>query len=221
MMIVRALWRFFLAWRFRLFHRHRYRRLVLEWVNGRPFVVLPEVFNPGLFRTGGLLVEQLAGHITPGAAVLDMGTGSGIGAVFAAQHTERVTAVDINPEAVRCAQINALLNRVEDRIRICQGDLFAPVAGQRYDLVLFNPPYFRGAPQDAHDHAWRAVDVVERFATALPEHLNPGGCALVVLSTDGDSPAFLETFRAHGLQVKTAAKRDLINETLTVHKLTC
>jgi HemK-related putative methylase len=221
MRAIRALWRWGLRWRFRLFHRHRYRSLALEIVGGKPFVVLPEVFNPGLFRTGGFLAEQLkADGITGDSVILDMGTGSGIGAVFAAQIAHTVVAVDINPEAVRCARINALLNRIEDRVCVYEGDLFAPVAGRRFDVVLFNPPYFRGQPSDTHDVAWRSQDTVERFAAGLPQHLAPGGYALVVLSTDGDAPGFLATFERCGLKVQTAARRDLINEVLTVYRLT-
>src|SRR5688572_8355337 len=98
------LWKALLALRFRLFQRHRYRNLVIEYVHGLPFVVLPDVFNPGLFPTGEFLAEQYS-KIAADASVLDMGTGSGIGAVLAAQVARRVTAVDINPEAVRCVQI--------------------------------------------------------------------------------------------------------------------
>src|SRR5205823_1604642 len=106
----------------------------------------------------------------PGRA-LDMGTGSGIGAVFAARAGYRVVGVDLNPEAVRCARINALMNRLEDRLEAREGDLFAPVAGERFDLILFNPPFFRGEPRDALDMAWRSVDVLERFAEGLPSAL--------------------------------------------------
>ena len=55
----RALWRLLLTWRVRLFDRHRYQRLVLEEVDGLPLVVLPQVFNPKLLRSGAFLVSQL------------------------------------------------------------------------------------------------------------------------------------------------------------------
>ena len=77
-------------------------------------------------------------------AVLDMGTGSGIAAIAAARRGARVVAVDISTEAVRCARINVLLNRVDDRVEIRCGDLFEPVQGERFDLVLFNPPFYAG-----------------------------------------------------------------------------
>lgn len=206
-------------WRYRLTQQRRYNRLVLEEVAGRPIVVLPDVFNPKLLRSGEYLAGLLYEHVKPGTKVLDMGTGSGIGAVAAANLASGVVAVDINPQAVRCARINALLNDVDDKIDVREGDLFDPLQGERFDVILFNPPYFRGAPRDALDRAWRSEDVVERFAAGLAGHLSTDGYALVVLSTDGETPAFLESFETNGLDVTVAAKRDLLNESLTVYRL--
>ena len=218
--LLRRVWRVVLRWRFRLFQRHRYNRLAVEEVAGRTMVILPEVFNPALFRTGDFMARRLdARLIPPRAHVLDMGTGSGIGAVVAAQWASHVEAVDINPHAVRCARINILLNQVDDHVTVHHGDLFAPVQGRRFEVVLFNPPYFRGAPQNDLDAAWRSDDVVERFAAALPDHLMPDGHALVVLSSDGDPAAFLEAFRRAGFAIDVAATRNLINETLTLYRV--
>ena len=148
-----------------------------------------------------------------------MGTGSGVGAVFAARLARRVVAVDINPAAVRCARINALMHDLAGRIDVREGDLFAPVAGERFDAILFNPPYFRGTPRDALDHAWRSNDTVERFAAQLRDHLTPRGHALVILSTDGDSPAFLRAFADHGFAIAIVAALDFVNEIITVYQL--
>jgi HemK-related putative methylase len=206
--------------RFVLLERHRHDRLALEVVAGRPILVLPQVLNPKLFRTGEFLAQSLdARLIPPGAAVLDMGAGSGIGAVAAAQWTSQVVAVDINPAAVRCARINALLNRVEERVEVYQGDLFAPVRGRRFDVVLFNPPYLRGTPHNGIEQALWATDVVERFAADLGDHLAPGGYALVLLSSVGDTAGFLKTFQAHGFAVAALAERNLVNEVLTIYRL--
>ncbi|HEX2620650.1 MAG TPA: HemK2/MTQ2 family protein methyltransferase [Phototrophicaceae bacterium] len=213
------IWKSWLAAKFQLFERRRYRHLVLEQVAGLPFVVLPEVFNPGLFPTGELLAKQYAVMIPKEAAVLDMGTGSGIGAVFAAQYARHVTALDINPEAVRCAQINALLNHVEDRITARQSDLFEAVAGEQFDVILFNPPFFRGTPQDAEDHAWRGVNVIERFAAELPRHLTIEGYALVIISSSGDLPGFVRACEASQLKVKILAEHDMISEKFVIYQL--
>src|SRR5262249_13844026 len=148
------------------------------------------------------------------AEVLDMGTGSGVCAIIAARSARRVVAVDLNPAAVRCARINALLNQAEERIELRHGDLFEPLHGQRFDLVLFNPPFLRGAPRDERDRAWRSSDVPERFAAGLRAHLKPGGAALVLLSTFGDSSMFMQAFHAEGLAVSVAAERNFVNERL-------
>ena len=219
----RPVWKRLLYARFLLFQRHRYGRLVLEWVNGRPFLVLPQVFNPGLFASGRLLAEQIERRsdlLRPGARVLDLGTGSGIGAIAAASKAERVLATDVNSEAVRCARINVLLNRVEERVELRCGDLFGPLlAEERFDVVLFNPPYYRSASRSLLDQAWRSLDVLERFACQLPRVLSPGGYALVVLSSDGEQAAFLDAFRANGLSCDIVVQRDLPNETLTVYRV--
>lgn len=220
--IAGAMVRNWLALRYRALSR-RYGRLVLEEFDGVPLVVLPQVFNPVLLRTGAFMVQtlervQLKAAWT-GLSVLDMGTGSGIGAIFAAQRGARVVAVDINPEAVRCAQVNALLNRLEERIEIRQGDLFTPVTGQQFDLVLFNPPFYRGTPRHNLDYAWRGLDVFERFASGLGDVLCPGGKALVLLSSDGDGQDLLVALRSAGFTIKVLGQKDLINEMLTVYEV--
>ena len=148
-----------------------------------------------------------------------MGTGSGVCAVFAAKHARHVVAVDINAAAVRCAGINAHLNLVEHKIDLRHGDLFAPVSGERFDLVLFNPPFLRGTPQDDRDRAWRSTDVAERFSAGLGAHLKPGGSALVLLSTFGDGRVFLEEFHKQSFEISVLAKRRFVNETLTIFRL--
>jgi release factor glutamine methyltransferase len=197
----------------------RYRRLVLEHVDGVPLVVLPDVFNPVLLRSGAILARAVARMPLENLRVLDLGTGSGIGAIFAARRGASVTAVDINPEAVRCAGINALLNQLEDRIDCRDGDLFEPVRGERFDLILFNPPYYRGTPRDALDHAWRGEGVFERFSAQLAGMLEPGGRALLVLSTDGDCAALLAQLERDGFRDQVVERKDLINEVVTIHEV--
>ena len=198
----------------------RYGRLVLEEIDGVPLLVLPQVFNPVLLRSGAILARTLARLplADPAAmTVLDLGTGSGVGAVFAARRGASVVAVDINPEAARCARINALLNQVDERIEVRQGDLFAPVRGRRFDLVLFNPPFYLGSPADNLDYAWRGQDVFERFAGELAGMLTPRGYALVVLSTDGDCDELLAELASAGFGLDAVERTNLINEVVTIH----
>jgi methylase of polypeptide subunit release factors len=92
--------------------------------------------------------------------------------------------------------------------------LFEPVATERFDLVLFNPPFLRGVPRDDRDRAWRSSDVAERFAADLGKHLKPGGSALVLLSSFGDGHFFLNEFRRHRFAITVLAERRFVNERL-------
>jgi release factor glutamine methyltransferase len=216
----RRAWRFLLRIKLALFDRRKYERVALEHVGGIPLLVLPDVFNPKLLRSGEFLVSQLSREdLLPLASrVLDLGCGSGASGIWAAAMRGcSVVSSDINPSAVRCTRINALLNNVELDIR--QGDLFAPVEQERFDVVLFNPPYYRGVPRDALDHAWRSPDMPEQFASGLASSLRPTGHALVVLSSDGEAASFLQAFGRHGFNYEAVATRDFINEVMTVYRV--
>lgn len=198
----------------------RVRKPTLERIDGITLLSLPDVLNPVVFRSGELLARTIASSLLAEPSThraLDMGTGTGVGAVFLARRGWRVVAVDLNPEAVRCARINVLLNRLEDRVEIRQGDLFGPVEGERFDLILFNPPFFRGEPKGLFDLAWRSPDVLERFAAGLHEALSEDGRALILLSTDGDPEGMLKALAAHGLQIEPAVRRDFGNEVMTIY----
>jgi HemK-related putative methylase len=212
----RRVWRNILRVKLALVDRRKYQRVVVETFDGLSLVVLPDVFNPKLLRSGEFLVHHL-GLLPAGARVLDLGCGSGAAGIAAARRGCNVTCTDINPSAVRCARINALVNQVDIDVR--HGDLFGPVDDEQFDVVLFNPPYYRGMPRDALDRAWRSPDVIERFSSSLASHLSPQGHALVVLSSDGDSAAFLHSLEHNGFVCKSVATHDFINEVMSVYRV--
>ena len=207
-----------LTFGYRLTGLVHYDRFRLERVQDVRVLVIPSVANPKVLRTGAFFASRIdARLVSPATSVLDMGTGSGICALFAARHTARVTAVDVSPAAVRCTRLNALLNGLENHIDVRLGDLFEPLAGQRFDLVLFNPPFYVGAPKDMRDAAWRSEDTARRFAAGLSDHLASGGVALVLLSSFGDACALFESeLRANGFDLSVFARRRFVNETLTI-----
>ncbi len=214
---IRSLYRAALRLRLRFWLRG-HNTLRLETVEGKPIIVLPGVFNGVLLRTGAFLATSLNSSLIPsGGRVLDLGTGCGIGAIFAARCASQVVATDINPEATRCAHINVLAHHLDHIVEIRLGDLFDPVQNERFDVILFNPPYYRGRPRDLADCAWRSPDAFDRFLLQLPLHLNAGGRALVVLSSDGEIEQALRG--AKKLTVRTVRQRDFLNETLTVYEI--
>ncbi|HSS37190.1 MAG TPA: HemK2/MTQ2 family protein methyltransferase [Polyangia bacterium] len=215
--IRRRLGRAALRAHFLLLQRHRHRRLVLEEIAGIALVVLPDVFHPGLFFSSKLLAEVVAAEGLEGKRVLEVGTGTGFLALVAARRGARAVGTDINPEAVRALKINALLNRLEDRVEARQGDLFAPVTGEQFDLILFNPPYFAGEANNLWDYAWRDVNRVRaRFVAAAAQHLAPDG-RLLICDSDIAVDRMDQALAAAGFRVMAVRARTIVSgEVLTV-----
>ena len=114
---------------------------------------------------------------------LDVGTGSGVQALWAARHCERVVAVDVNPRALNLAEFNARLNGI-DNVEFRQGSLFEPVLDERFDLILSNAPYV--VSPDAR-YAYRdgglASDAFcEQLLRESATHLEEGGFAQLLIS---------------------------------------
>ena len=121
--------------------------------------------------------------------VLDLCTGSGCLAILAALAFPRakVDAVDLSAGALALARRNVATHRLGDRITLHRGDLFQPLAKQRYDLILTNPPYVdaRGMaklPPEYHHEPRMALaagddglDLVRRILAEAPRHLQKGG----------------------------------------------
>jgi len=140
---------------FRYIHTRKATRRIS--INGRPFDVYPHVFNPKYSKFLNFEAsEYLAEHLTvyPGEKVLDMGTGIGVQAVFAALSGGNVIATDIYDGAVECARHNVALNRLEKKIEVRHGDLFQPVASDKFDLIIWLTPSFFSEPEDSYQYGW-------------------------------------------------------------------
>jgi release factor glutamine methyltransferase len=182
-------------------------------------VVFPEVFHPDLFLSTPLLLAAIGDlELETGSLVLDLGTGTGICAICIALRGARVIAADISPIAVRCARTNVLINNLEDRVRVLEGDLFQPVEEQRFDLVIFNPPYYEGKPREWAEYAWRGENVLHRFAEGLGQHLTPKGKALLSVSTEVDLLALKGDLRENGFETRQIRKRWIPGETIYVYE---
>ncbi|MFG2887958.1 HemK2/MTQ2 family protein methyltransferase [Streptomyces sp. NPDC048248] len=149
---------------------------------------LPGVYAPQADTY--LLASALHGErITGDMDVLDICTGSGALALLAARMGARVSATDISRRAVITARMNAA--RAGHHVRVLRGDLTAPVAEQRFDMVVSNPPYVP-APQThrTHSHgpavAWDAGhggrQALDRICAQAHDVLRPHGVLLMVHS---------------------------------------
>jgi SAM-dependent methyltransferase len=151
-------------------------------------LIVSELYDPqprqhdhvGPVATGTLALASLTLR-KPVDVALDLGTGSGFQALLMARHARRVVAVDINPRAVRYASFNALLNELPN-LEARVGDLFEPVEGETFDLIVANPPYVispdvRWVVQDS---GLRGDAFAESLVRAIPAYLREGGTAHVL-----------------------------------------
>lgn len=209
-------------WRIRchylLFGARRQRRAVFEQVRNHSLLVLPGVMNPALFKTGAFLARTLKPTwFSPADRVLDLGSGTGLVSVVTAHWVRSVVAADISPTAVRCTRINLLLHGLEKRVDVREGDLFEPVTGERFEKIIFNPPYLKGEPKSDFERALYSPDVGRRFAEGLSGHLAPEGTVYLVQSTNGAETEFLEYLRSAGFMTERIAEEDLLVERIRLY----
>lgn len=117
----------------------------------------------------------------PVRRALDLGTGCGIQALHLDGHCEQIVATDTNERALAVAAGTARLNGMTWDLR--NGSLFEPVAGERFDLIVSNPPFVVGAGE--RDYIYRdsgmAGDTLSRtLIEQVADHLEPGGTAHVM-----------------------------------------
>jgi release factor glutamine methyltransferase len=223
--IVRRVGKGLLAWRYRRFTPESSPDSIVN-LAGLRLLVKRGVFNPSMHFTSGVLARYIrtAGVVPRGGSVLDLGTGTGVLALSARlAGAGRVVACDINPAAVECARVNVQSLGLADLVSVRQGDMFAPVQGERFDLVLCNPPYFRGEPRSMAERAYLAgpgLEWLRRFANSLGEHLEPRGSAIISIGDAADLSAITALLSECGWTCTVVARRDILVETIYLFRLT-
>ena len=172
------------------------------YMRGLPFYVDERTIVPRSF-IGELLDQHFGGQENRGdedggtliddpssvQSVLDLCTGSGCLAILASRNfpNANVDAVDISKDALDVAARNVSDYGLEDRLTLHRGDLFKPLGGKRYDLIISNPPYVdaegmaalprecRAEPKIAFDGGADGLDIVRRILNEAGRHLTPQG----------------------------------------------
>ena len=155
--------------------------------------VHPGVFHPGLFLSTKILLRFLSQLDLKGKRFLELGCGTGVVSVRAAQLGARVTASDISATALANAKVNAGKNGVE--VELVNSDLFQSFPSQRFDVIMINPPYYPKNPGNEEEHAWycgEGHEYFHRLFAELKNYLNPGGEVFLILSEDCDQARIQE-----------------------------
>src|SRR5262249_10262007 len=137
--------------------RYRYK--------GIDLTIEPGVFHPGFFYSTKYLLGHLSRFDLQSKSVLELGCGSGLIAIYAAQQGAVVTASDINKTAVRALDRNARRNKAD--VSVIHSDLFKNIPPSPFDFIVINPPYYKGQPKTEGQHAWYGGENCEYFSELL------------------------------------------------------
>jgi ribosomal protein L3 glutamine methyltransferase len=174
------------------------------WFAGLPFYVDERVLVPRS-PIAELIENQFQPWIEAETVknVLDLCTGSGCIAIACAKAfpEAEVDAIDISPEAIAVAKINALRHHVEDQVFIHEGNLFSPLKNKKYDLIVSNPPYvshkemaelppeYKHEPELGLVAGPKGLDLALTILENASQHLRPKGILIVEVGNSEEALA--------------------------------
>ncbi|WP_406532834.1 HemK2/MTQ2 family protein methyltransferase [Methanobrevibacter sp.] len=168
-----------------------------------------------------LLADNLL--IKEGQSVLEIGTGSGIVAMYASKLTDEITVTDINFDACRLAEKNFRENGIEN-IEILFGNMFEPVKNRKFDVILFNTPYLPTEDGEvledtinyAFDGGLNGRKVIDVFLNEVGNHLNEGGIVQLIQSSLSGNEETLDMLDKSGFIAQIAASEHFFFEDITL-----
>lgn len=168
-----------------------------------------------------LLADNL--EIEHGMSVLEIGTGSGIVAMYASRLTDNITVTDVNFDACELARKNFQANNIEN-IEILFGNLFEPLENRKFDVILFNTPYLpteEGEVIDdtlnyAFDGGLNGRKVIDLFLNELKSHLNDGGIVQMIQSSLSGNEETLAKLDELGFMAEIKASEHFFFEDITL-----
>jgi len=191
---------------------------LITFLNSFPVNILFKmgvVYEP---REDSYLIAKQIGKYIKGKdkRVLEIGTGTGFLAIEASKFVKSVLAVDINGRAVQKART---ATKGHKNIRVKKSDLFSDIVG-KYDFVIFNPPYLPNDPKIkdvALDGGKRGYEVIERFMSAVGDHLTPKGKILLLFSSLTGKDTVNIIIEKHFFKKAQVAKKKMDFEELYVY----
>ena len=168
-----------------------------------------------------LLAENL--EVENGKSVLEIGTGSGIVAMYASKLTDKVTATDINFDAIQLAESNFKANNI-DNVELLFGNLFEPVKDRKFDVILFNTPYLPTEEGEviednlnyAFDGGLNGRKVIDLFLNEVKNHLNDDGIVQLIQSSLSDNDETLNKLDELGFISEIAKKEHYFFEDIVL-----
>lgn len=162
-----------------------YRKPRKYTYNGLEVLVHPEVFPPHLTLSTKILLDFISELNLQNKTFLELGCGSGIIALFAAQKGAKVTASDINKTALDYLQNASKKNHL--KVKTVYSNLFDEVSNKHFDYILINPPYYPKHPKNTKEEAWFCGEDFQYFKKLfqqLPNYLSGNNKTFMILSED-------------------------------------
>lgn len=182
-------------------------------VSGLEIIVLPNVFSPAYFTDSEWFARRLP-MIVNSKSLLEIGTGTGIIALFAALCGSKVVATDINPDAVANAKIN--FRRYHLNVPVLEGNIYDPLdRNSKFDFIFWNHPFNKGDNPDEEmllrsgfDYQYQGL---EQYVAGARMHLSKGGILLLGSSDFADTPEINRIAEANGFKISILMRDKVIS----------
>ncbi len=155
-------------------------------------IVVREGIFPSTAPDSILLAEAVRGEVKESDKVLDLGTGTGIQGIMAAEKGAEVVSTDVSQKCLDCAKINFERQGLGKKVETLQSDLFSSLKGKQFDLIVFNPPFRWFKPRNEMERAsldenYQNLGI---FFKEAKEYLKENGRILMVFASSGDIDYF-------------------------------
>ena len=174
---------------------------------GKKFIVLPGVFPP-IFPDSIILAKNILKEVKKNDRVLDIGTGSGIQAIFAASKSNEIVATDISNKALKCAEFNIKKYKFQQKICLKKSNLFSKISG-KFDLIIFNPPFrwFKPKNFDERSETDENYFNLQKFFRMAKKFMSKNARIIMVFSNSGDIEFFESLIVKNNFYFKIISKK--------------
>jgi release factor glutamine methyltransferase len=213
---------------FRKIIHHTYKPLLEYYLSGeRDYTyrgihikVLPGVFHPGFFFSTKILLQFLEPFNLESKTFLELGAGTGLISVWAANKGANVTASDISKKAVSNIARNEGINHCV--IQKFNSDLFDSIPLQTFDFIVINPPYYKKRALSESDYAWAAgenLEYFEKLFSQIKSFMADATQVFMILINDCELEAIESMALKNQLKIKNVFSKESYLETAVVYQL--